>query len=900
MDYTETVCMDCGFIQRECQCHVFSSLDDEAGGSDEITEVVCKVSEWKSTGTQTDPSSTTVDPNPTKVIVPLPTNFKLKTSEGQVVATAASSGTSSVISGTMPPIIPQTLIQGSPMYTIPTVTSFPTSFNPLQQMSNMSFNFLGGSTGVPVGSISSAAPNPTLNITPSILPMTPQTMQPAHDPVSGSGFKMGNNFVYIPPEVLNSENPAHSSEKQDTGKRKNLFRLDPETRLFVSDDFSLDPKTGKVTKNVDTKKEVERSSETNSSKRRSKKKKQILIGAAKGFATEGRNLSDDLVSKRKKKKRKTVKVLLEKEGKEEKSSGEKKETSDLPEKSGTETASEAVLQEDNESSELAREEVGDNTVKKDIELDANVTAIENEKRNTDKEPEDSCSKVSSESKTTTETDNTVQPEADGEDRKTTEQQTKKIIQDKQTNGLNEHPDSERDTDEGTDGTENSSEGEDGESESMSEEDVRIHGGVQYKVISANPISKGNVKPPQLKVKMPFAGKMKSIPIEVKLPQRAPAKSVEASSAPGSILSKCNFSYASSPITGQPVLQQVKKKLKQLNTSDSVSGKSNATSKDKACFSVIPPHNSTDNVKGYAKFEFAQTGEKMLRCIIYTCGQVFDTEQFAEIHHTLHQHGTPKELRCKLCNFKGHVLKWYDMLRHLKHTHGSVINPKILPPKRKKPDEKQSNEEKKSTGKEDDAKKSEKENEGERSTSREANAVVKEDDGTERSNDLQKSSPIKEQNDLENSSVNLSNSSVGKAPDETSILKSDGLSALADVCDQLEPMDTSDSSKETTEVSKLNGDSSVSKTESLLDTEESATKKEEKKFDTAVEGQDKAGKVESIPVSNGGGLSSPVKVEENPETGKAESEMSKDDKEGATNTTSLKIDGKEYCGVKMID
>ena len=877
MDYTETVCMDCGFIQRECQCHVFSSLNDEAGGSEDITEVICKASEWKSTGTQTDPSNTTVDPNPTKVIVPLPSSFKLKTSDGQVVGTAAGSGTGSVVSGAMPSIVPHTLIQGPPVYTIPTVTSFPTSFNPLQQMSNMSCNFLGGATGAPVGSISSAA-------APSILPMAPQTMHSSHDPVSGSSFKMGNNLVYIPPDVLNNENPAYSSEKQDTGKRKNLFRLDPETGLFISDDFSLDPKTGKVTKNAGAKKEVQGCGDTSSSKRRSKKKRQILSGTNQGFATEDR--SDGHVSKgRKKKKRKTVKVLLEKEGKEEASSGAKKETGDSPEKIENEATSEAVLK-DSENSEMetqqSREEVGDNSVKKDIEVEKNVAGIENEKRNIGKEQEDSRSNVNTESMTVAETDRVVQAEVDGDDKMTREVHAKKLRPDEETNDHNEHPDCESDTDEGTDDTESSSEAEGSESESLSEEDVRIHDSVQYKVVTPNAHSKANVKPPQLKVKMPFAGKMKPIPIKVKLPQRAPAKSVEVSSTPGSILSKCNFSYASSPITGQPVLQQVKKKLKQLNTSDSTSGKSNATSKEKACFSVIP-HNSTDTGKGYAKFEFAQTGEKMLRCIIYTCGQVFDTEQFAEIHYNLHQHGTPKELRCKLCDFKGHVLKWYDMLRHLKETHGSVINPKILPPKRKKADEKQSNEEKGSIEKEDDSNKSEKENKGERSTSTETSAVVKEDDATEHSNGLQKPSPIKEQKDLENSSVNLSTSDVGKRADETSILKSDGLSALADVCDRLEPMDTSYTSRETTEVSKLNGDSSAPKTESLRNTEESATKVEEKKFDTALDGQDLTNQVQSVPVSNGGRLSSPVKGEENLEAGKSGTEISKDDKEGATNT-----------------
>ena len=80
--------MDCGFIQRECQCNIFNTLGDAVDGED-ITEVVCKINEWKSTGTQTDVSGKATDSSAPKVVLNLSSGFKLSTSSsGQIITSS--------------------------------------------------------------------------------------------------------------------------------------------------------------------------------------------------------------------------------------------------------------------------------------------------------------------------------------------------------------------------------------------------------------------------------------------------------------------------------------------------------------------------------------------------------------------------------------------------------------------------------------------------------------------------------------------------------------------------------------------------------------------------------------------------------------------------------------------
>ncbi len=73
-------------------------------------------------------------------------------------------------------------------------------------------------------------------------------------------------------------------------------------------------------------------------------------------------------------------------------------------------------------------------------------------------------------------------------------------------------------------------------------------------------------------------------------------------------------------------------------------------------------------KGYAEFEFVPTGECMLRCVLFGCGQCFDTEEYAKKHVMTHDL-SGKGLTCYLCDkFKTPLLRWYHMVRHLQSAH----------------------------------------------------------------------------------------------------------------------------------------------------------------------------------------------------------------------------------------
>ncbi len=318
--------------------------------------------------------------------------------------------------------------------------------------------------------------------------------------------------------------------------------------------------------------------------------------------------------------------------------------------------------------------------------------------------------------------------------------------------------------------------------------------------SAAKPTKALVKPPLLKVKMPFG-------------HRSPQTTVVKPHNPGSILSRCNFGYTSSPITGAPIPVPNPPPQKPKQAAAEKTATSNKSNTDKKSTKNTAAKTPEDDGKGYAKFEFAQTGEKMLRCVVYTCGQVFDTERFAEIHHTLHQKGSPKELSCKLCGFKGHILRWYDMLRHLKQTHGSVICPKILPPKKAKKSENEAKE------KVDDVKVEEsdggKEKDADDAKGKADTDVVEKSDGREENERTEDGSQITEDHKLpSDDEVKLENTArseqsvdksfeEGKTSQPELVKPDDGLSALANVCDKLQPIDTSSG-----ESPEDKGDSSV--------------------------------------------------------------------------------------------
>ena len=748
MGYTETVCMDCGFIQRECQCNIFNTLGDAVDGED-ITEVVCKINEWKSTGTQTDISGKATDSRAQKVVLNLSSGFKLSTSSsGQIITPSYSKPEtvmpqpqiSSIVSGSLPSIVPSTLMQGTPMYNIPSMVPISTSFNPLQQTTNMPLGFLGGTSGTSLGSIASGPPSSIINVAPSVSQVVPYRRNASQDNRTGTNIKMGNNVLYVPPDASKKsiENPVQSKGKQLTNTTSgSVFKLDSKSGLFMSDDFSLDPKTGKVTRLTDAKNTTEEPeyvpSNVLNENRPKKVTEHVIVKGNQAFIEDDEKLNEEILVKKRKKKRKkkrTVKEILESETKQQNgdSSNMEKVKRDVVEKvEAVDSNNDKSLVEDKENDALGKQQMPD-----DMEVDqSNVNECEMITENTGNDADDQDNKKKNKDSDFTElgkVDKTNENRSTANAKEGMDEETDRTENDTQDKSKKENDgkgkvssvgrgsDTEGESDESSSESESSSEGEETDSaeeqENKDEEDNDIHvfDGVRYKVIAPKPHSKAHPKPVQIKVKMPFAEKIKSVsPPTSKPVQKVVIKHPENPTTPGSVLAKCNFSYASSPTTGAPILQHIKKpklpntvgtSLNKPTAGGSGKDKPCASGKEKPCFSVLT-HNS-DNGKGYAKFEFAQTGEKMLRCIIYTCGQVFDTEHFAEIHQSLHQHGTPKELRCKLCNFKGHVLKWYDMLRHLKQTHGSVLKPKILPPKPKKKEDKKEEEEGKKSGKDKEA------------------------------------------------------------------------------------------------------------------------------------------------------------------------------------------------------
>ena len=196
MGYTETVCMDCGFIQRECQCNIFNTLGDAVDGED-ITEVVCKINEWKSTGTQTDVSGKATDSSAPKVVLNLSSGFKLSTSSsGQIITSSYGKPEtvlpqpqiSSIVSGSLPSIVPSTLMPGTPMYNIPSVVPLSTSFNPLQQMTNMPLGFLGAAPGTSLGSVVSGPPSSIINVAPSVSQVVSNRASASQDSSTGTNI----------------------------------------------------------------------------------------------------------------------------------------------------------------------------------------------------------------------------------------------------------------------------------------------------------------------------------------------------------------------------------------------------------------------------------------------------------------------------------------------------------------------------------------------------------------------------------------------------------------------------------------------------------------------------------------------------------------------------------------
>jgi len=79
---------------------------------------------------------------------------------------------------------------------------------------------------------------------------------------------------------------------------------------------------------------------------------------------------------------------------------------------------------------------------------------------------------------------------------------------------------------------------------------------------------------------------------------------------------------------------------------------------------------------YGKFEYAPTGEHILRCLVPKCSQTFDRKLAADVHNHVHpgfEHGVEgKEgqtyLQCHQCEFQAPFYHWYDLLRHMRQKH----------------------------------------------------------------------------------------------------------------------------------------------------------------------------------------------------------------------------------------
>ena len=90
----------------------------------------------------------------------------------------------------------------------------------------------------------------------------------------------------------------------------------------------------------------------------------------------------------------------------------------------------------------------------------------------------------------------------------------------------------------------------------------------------------------------------------------------------------------------------------------------------APFPTVLPDLSPEAIeKGFADFEYVPTGERMIRCVLFGCGQCFDTEDCARLHVRCHE-PRGKGLVCFVCkDFTVQSIKWYNMERHLQEKHG---------------------------------------------------------------------------------------------------------------------------------------------------------------------------------------------------------------------------------------
>ena len=79
---------------------------------------------------------------------------------------------------------------------------------------------------------------------------------------------------------------------------------------------------------------------------------------------------------------------------------------------------------------------------------------------------------------------------------------------------------------------------------------------------------------------------------------------------------------------------------------------------------------------YRKFEYTPTGEHILRCLVPKCSQTFDRKLAADVHSHVHPGFVPDTegsegpmyLQCHQCEFQAPFYHWYDLLRHMRQKH----------------------------------------------------------------------------------------------------------------------------------------------------------------------------------------------------------------------------------------
>lgn len=79
-------------------------------------------------------------------------------------------------------------------------------------------------------------------------------------------------------------------------------------------------------------------------------------------------------------------------------------------------------------------------------------------------------------------------------------------------------------------------------------------------------------------------------------------------------------------------------------------------------------------KIYGKFEYVPTKEHIFRCLIVKCSQSFDTRHAAELHNLVHPEAeNVNHLKCPKCQFTSPYYHWFDLLRHMRNEHDIHIS-----------------------------------------------------------------------------------------------------------------------------------------------------------------------------------------------------------------------------------